>query len=342
MERQDINQYKDIWVFAEQRQGKITPVVIELLGEGRKLADTKGIKLNAILLGKDVNGLAEELIAYGAETVYVADDPLLENFTTDGYTKVIVDAVNEIKPEIVLIGATNIGRDLAPRIASRLNTGLTADCTKLEIDPEDGKIKQTRPAFGGNIMATIACPDFRPQMSTVRPGVMQKLDADPSRKGEVINFDAKLTEADKTVEIIEEVRETTKRVNIEEADVLVSAGRGVGGPDKFQPLEDLAAVLKGTVSGSRATIDSGWLPKERQVGQTGKTVRPQLYMACGISGAIQHLAGMEESDFIVAVNKNPEAPIFEVADIGVVGDLHKVLPLVTEEIKKAQLAEANK
>ena len=227
MERQDINQYKDIWVFAEQRQGKITPVVIELLGEGRKLADTKGIKLNAILLGKDVNGLAEELIAYGAETVYVADDPLLENFTTDGYTKVIVDAVNEIKPEIVLIGATNIGRDLAPRIASRLNTGLTADCTKLEIDPEDGKIKQTRPAFGGNIMATIICPDARPQMSTVRPGVMDKAVRNDDNKGNIVPLKYDIKESDIRTKIIEIVKHAVEKVSLTDANIIVSGGLGL-------------------------------------------------------------------------------------------------------------------
>ena len=338
----NLSEFKGVLVFTEQRTGELQKVSLELIGEARRLADELGQEVIAGLVGKDVAGLTGELISHGADKVYVVDSPVAELYMTEPYTKSIVAIIEEVKPAIVLFGATSIGRDLAPRVAARWHTGLVADCTSLAIEEGTGNLLSTRPAFGGNIMATIACPDFRPQMSTVRPGVMQKLDADPSRKGEVINFDAKLTEADKTVEIIEEVRETTKRVNIEEADVLVSAGRGVGGPDKFGPLEDLAAVLKGTVSGSRATIDSGWLPKERQVGQTGKTVRPQLYMACGISGAIQHLAGMEESDFIVAVNKNPEAPIFEVADIGVVGDLHKVLPLVTEEIKKAQLAEANK
>lgn len=338
----NLSEFKGVLVFTEQRTGELQKVSLELIGEARRLADELGQEVIAGLIGKDVAGLTGELISHGADKVYVVDSSVAELYMTEPYTKSIVAIIEEVKPAIVLFGATSIGRDLAPRVAARWHTGLVADCTSLAIEEGTGNLLSTRPAFGGNIMATIACPDFRPQMSTVRPGVMQKLDADPSRKGEVINFDAKLTEADKTVEIIEEVRETTKRVNIEEADVLVSAGRGVGGPDKFQPLEDLAAVLKGTVSGSRATIDSGWLPKERQVGQTGKTVRPQLYMACGISGAIQHLAGMEESDFIVAVNKNPEAPIFEVADIGVVGDLHKVLPLVTEEIKKAQLAEANK
>ena len=332
MERQDINQYKDIWVFAEQRQGKITPVVIELLGEGRKLADTKGIKLNAILLGKDVNGLAEELIAYGAETVYVADDPLLENFTTDGYTKVIVDAVNEIKPEIVLIGATNIGRDLAPRIASRLNTGLTADCTKLEIDPEDGKIKQTRPAFGGNIMATIICPDARPQMSTVRPGVMDKAVRNDDNKGNIVPLKYDIKESDIRTKIIEIVKHAVEKVSLTDANIIVSGGLGLQNADGFKLIEELADKLGGVVGSSRAAVDAGWIDKSHQVGQTGTTVKPNLYIACGISGAIQHLAGMKESSIIVAINKDPDAPIFSVADYGIVGDLYKVIPELISEI----------
>lgn len=332
MERQDINQYKDIWVFAEQRQGKITPVVIELLGEGRKLADTKGIKLNAILLGKDVNGLAEELIVYGAETVYVADDPLLENFTTDGYTKVIVDAVNEIKPEIVLIGATNIGRDLAPRIASRLNTGLTADCTKLEIDPEDGKIKQTRPAFGGNIMATIICPDARPQMSTVRPGVMDKAVRNDDNKGNIVPLKYDIKESDIRTKIIEIVKHAVEKVSLTDANIIVSGGLGLQNADGFKLIEELADKLGGVVGSSRAAVDAGWIDKSHQVGQTGTTVKPNLYIACGISGAIQHLAGMKESSIIVAINKDPDAPIFSVADYGIVGDLYKVIPEIISEI----------
>lgn len=332
MERQDINQYKDIWVFAEQRQGKITPVVIELLGEGRKLADTKGIKLNAILVGKDVNGLAEELIAYGAETVYVADDPLLENFTTDGYTKVIVDAVNEIKPEIVLIGATNIGRDLAPRIASRLNTGLTADCTKLEIDPEDGKIKQTRPAFGGNIMATIICPDARPQMSTVRPGVMDKAVRNDDNKGNIVPLKYDIKESDIRTKIIEIVKHAVEKVSLTDANIIVSGGLGLQNADGFKLIEELADKLGGVVGSSRAAVDAGWIDKSHQVGQTGTTVKPNLYIACGISGAIQHLAGMKESSIIVAINKDPDAPIFSVADYGIVGDLYKVIPEIISEI----------
>lgn len=332
MERQDINQYKDIWVFAEQRQGKITPVVIELLGEGKKLASVKGVGLNAILLGKDVEPLTKELIAYGAEKVYIADDDLLKDFTTDAYTKVIVDAINEIKPEIVLVGATNIGRDLAPRIASRLNTGLTADCTKLEIDEEDGKIKQTRPAFGGNIMATIICPDVRPQMSTVRPGVMDKAERDDSRKGEVIPLRYDLKESDIRTKIIEIVKSANEKVSLTDANIIVSGGLGLRTAEGFKLIEQLAAKLGGVVGSSRAAVDAGWIDRSHQVGQTGVTVKPNLYIACGISGAIQHLAGMKESDLIVAINKDPDAPIFQVADYGIVGDLYKVIPEIIEAI----------
>ena len=336
MGKHDINQYKNIWVFAEQRHGKLMPVVTELVGEGRKLAEERGVELNAVLLGENLEEMTKELIAHGVKNVYTADHELLKNYTTYGYTKVISEAIHQHKPEIMLIGATHIGRDLAPRIASRVDTGLTADCTKLEIDPEDGKIKQTRPAFGGNIMATIVCPENRPQMSTVRPGVMQKMTADHSRTGETVIFDAKLEAADMNVEILEYVKETKAKANIEEAGMLISAGRGVGGKDNLGPLYDLADTIGGLVSGSRAVIDAGWLDKDRQVGQTGKTVRPEVYMACGISGAIQHVAGMEESELIIAVNKNPDAAIFEVADLGLVGDVAKILPLVSDLIKKVK------
>lgn len=336
MEIKDINQYKDIWVFAEQRQGKLTPVVIELLGEGRKLADVKGKKLNAILLGKDVDSLIPELYAYGAETVYYANDALLENYTTDAYTKVIVDAIEKIKPEIVLVGATNIGRDLAPRIASRLNTGLTADCTKLEIDEEDGKIKQTRPAFGGNIMATIICPDARPQMSTVRPGVMDKAERDDSRKGEVVKLNIDLKESDIRTKIIEIVKSAHEKVSLTDANIIVSGGLGLKTPDGFKLIEELANKLDGVVGSSRAAVDAGWIDRSHQVGQTGMTVKPNLYVACGISGAIQHLAGMKESDIIVAINKDPDAPIFKVADYGIVGDLYKVIPEIIEALDSIQ------
>lgn len=332
----DISSYKDIWVYAEQRDGKLTPVVVELLGEGRKLADVKGIKLNAILLGDNVEHLVDELYSYGAETVYLAEDSRLKNYNTDGYTKVIVDAVNENKPEIMLIGATHIGRDLAPRIASRLNTGLTADCTKLEIDEEDGKIKQTRPAFGGNIMATIICPDNRPQMSTVRPGVMDKAIKEDSKKGELVKVQVDLKDSDIRTVIKEIVKSKKALVSLTDAKVIVTGGRGLGTPDGFELIKQLADKLGGVVGASRAAVDAGWIDHSHQVGQTGTTVKPDLYIACGVSGAIQHLAGMSDAGIIVAINKNPDAPIFKIADYGIVGDLYDVIPQIIEEIDKVE------
>ena len=329
---QDISSYKHIWVYAEQRKGKLTPVVIELLGEGKKLAAVEGVKLNAILLGHNIGALAKELIAYGAETVYCADDPLLENYTTDAYTKVIVDAVNSIKPEIMLIGATHIGRDLAPRMASRLNTGLTADCTKLEIDEEDGKILQTRPAFGGNIMATIICPENRPQMSTVRPGVMDKAEKNTANSGDIVNLDISLSASDIRTKVLEVVKSVGEQVSLTDASIIVTGGKGLGSPDGFKIIKTLADTLGGVVGSSRAAVDAGWIDRSHQVGQTGTTVKPNLYIACGVSGAIQHLAGMKESDVIVAINSDPDAPIFKVADYGIVADLYKVIPEMLEAI----------
>lgn len=328
----DLSSYKNVWIFAEQREGKIAPVVIELLGEGRKLAKEVDAELCAILLGKDVDGLAKELITFGADKVYVADDALLEKYTTDAYTKVIKDAIDEIKPEIMLFGATHIGRDLAPRIASRVGTGLTADCTKLEIDPEDKKIKQTRPAFGGNIMATIICPNHRPQMSTVRPGVMDKAEKDETRTGEVIALDYKITQDDIRTTVLETVKTKKDLVSLTDANVIVSGGLGLGEPEGFEMLKKLADKLGGVVGSSRAAVDAGWIDHSHQVGQTGTTVKPNLYIACGISGAIQHLAGMQSSDFIIAINKNPAAPILEIADYGVVGDLHEIVPMLIEKL----------
>ncbi len=338
----NLEDFKGVLVYVEQRRGEIQKVGLELVGKARELADELGEEVYAVLVGYNIKDKAQTIIEHGADKVYVVDDKMLDLFVTEPYRKATVAVIKEINPSIVLFGATSIGRDIAPHVAASIHTGLTADCTGLAINPDNRLLMQTRPAFGGNLMATIACPDYRPQMSTVRPGVMQKHDADPNRKGEIIDFDAKLVPEDMNVEVLEFVPETAKRVNIEEAKVLVSAGRGVGGPDKFGPLEELAEVLGATVSGSRATIDAGWLPKDRQVGQTGKTVRPDLYLANGISGAIQHLAGMEESELIIAINKNPDAPIFEVADLGIVGDLHKILPLLKEEILKVRAAEKDK
>lgn len=336
MEKVDISNYKDIWVYAEQRQGKLSPVVIELLGEGRKLADVKGIKLNAILVGNDVGHLVDELYSYGAETVYFCQDSKLENYTTDGYSKVVCDAINEFKPEIFLIGATHIGRDMAPRISSRLNTGLTADCTKLEIDEEDGKIKQTRPAFGGNIMATIICPENRPQMSTVRPGVMDKAIKNPDHKGELVKVNLDLKASDIRTEVKEIIKSEKDLVSLTDAEVIVSGGIGLGTQEGFKLIEQLAEKLNGVVGSSRAAVDAGWIDHSHQVGQTGTTVKPKLYIACGISGAIQHLAGMSDSDTIVAINKNPDAPIFQVADYGLVGDLYDIIPQIIEELENIE------
>ena len=318
--------YKNVWVFAEQRDNAIMPVAIELLGEGRRLADEIGVELCAVLLGQGVDGLAAELIAYGADRVYVADDPVLRNYTTEAYAKVVSDAIGEFKPEIVLYGATNIGRDLAPRIAARVDTGLTADCTKLEIDSEDKKLKQTRPAFGGNLMATIVCPNHRPQMSTVRPGVMVKAVKDPSRGGEIRKIECGISHEDLRVEVMEIVKSKKAAVSLSDADVIVSGGKGLGSPEGFELIRKLAEKFGGTVGASRAAVDEGWIDHCHQVGQTGTTVRPTIYIACGISGAIQHLAGMQQSDIVIAINKNPLAPIFQVADYGIVGDLYEVIP----------------
>jgi electron transfer flavoprotein alpha subunit len=337
-QEKDLSAYKGVWVFAEQRNEKLMGTAFELLGEGRKLADKLEVELSAVLLGSGVENLSDELIHYGADRVILADHPELKMYTTDGYTKVIVDLVNSKKPEIILIGATNIGRDLGPRIAARLDTGLTADCTKLEIDEEQKILLQTRPAFGGNIMATIITPNHRPQMATVRPGVMKKLQPDTYRKGIVEKVAVQLEPKDIRTVVKEVVKSAKQAVNLVDAEVIVSGGRGLGNPDGFKLIEELAKELGGVVGSSRAAVDSGWISQDHQVGQTGKTVRPRIYIACGISGAIQHLAGMQSSDCIVAINKNPDAPIFDVADFGIVGDLYKVVPMMIEEVKKLKEA----
>ena len=336
-----MSEYKGLMVFIEQREGEVQKVSLELLGKGRELADTLGVDVTAALLGDKIEGLAKNLIAHGADKVVVVDNELLNLYVTEPYVKALNSIIEVEKPEIVLFGATSIGRDLAPRVSARVHTGLTADCTSLEIDEETRGLMMTRPAFGGNIMATIVCPDYRPQMSTVRPGVMQKLQADESRTGAIVKHDAKLVAEDMNVEILENIKETKEKVNIEDAKILISAGRGIGSKENTAVLYDLSDQIGGQVSGSRAVIDSGWLDKDRQVGQTGKTVRPDLYFACGISGAIQHVAGMEESELIIAINKNATAPIFEVADLGIVGDANKIVPLVTEMIKNIK-QEQNK
>ena len=371
----DTAAFKNVWVFCEQRQGKMMPTTFELISEGRKLADELGVELCGILLGDNVDGIAKELGGYGADKVYVYNSPLLKDYTTDAYTKVITDAVEEIKPEILLFGASNIGRDLAPRCAARLHTGLCADCTHLDIDMPIYKnflreastlaeerieklgtvkingqdhdvsrdIKMTRPAFGGHLMASIFCPRFRPAMATVRPGVMKKREfcADCAEKVEILHPAFELSASDIKTEVVETVKAAKKLVDLIGADFIVSVGRGIskdveGG---IKLAEELAEVLGGVVGSSRACVDAGWITADHQVGQTGKTVHPKVYVALGISGAIQHKAGMQDSECIIAVNKNENAPIFEVADYGVVGDLFKVVPELIESIKAAKAAQ---
>ena len=350
----DLSVYKNVWVYTEQRHGKVMNVALELLGEATKLAKEIGDrKVCAVLIGHNTDHLVQELYAYGADVVYQIDGPLLENFTTDGYTKVLTDAINEYKPEIVMFGATHIGRDLAPRVAARLDTGLTADCTRLDVnmgnyinylqkyttldtagmDPNDPdkNLKQTRPAFGGNLMATIICPKHRPQMSTVRPGVMSKLEKDTTKKGELVKVAYSLADSDIRTKVVEIVKATKEIVSLTDAEIICSGGRGLGDPSGFELIKKFADKVGGVVGSSRAAVDAGWIDHSHQVGQTGTTVKPRIYFACGISGAIQHLAGMQTSDIIVAINKDPDAPIFEVADFGIVGDLYKVIPAIIEE-----------
>ena len=326
---------KDIYVFAEQRDGNVQKVALELIGKGRELAADLDQKVIAVLLGSDIKDKADQLIAGGADKVIVIDHTVLAEYTTEPYAKAITAVIREKDPEIVLVGATAIGRDLAPRVSARVHTGLTADCTKLEIDETTKLLNMTRPAFGGNIMATIVCADHRPQMATVRPGVMKAMEADAARTGEVEVMEVELGEADLPVKILEVIKEEKAVADITEAKILVSGGRGMNDKDNFYGLlNPLAEVLDGVVSGSRATVDTGWIDHECQVGQTGKTVRPDLYLACGISGAIQHVAGMEGSEYIVAIDKNDSAPIFDIADLGIVGNVDTLLPKLTEAIKQ--------
>jgi electron transfer flavoprotein alpha subunit len=335
----NLDDYRGVWVFIEQRDKHIANVALELLSEGRKLADELGTELAGVVLGQDVEELTKDCFAYGADKAYLVDGEVFKDYRTDSYTDVIVDMINQYKPEIVLFGATNNGRDFAARIAVRVHAGLTADCTELGVDVETRQLLQTRPAFGGNIMATIICPNHRPQMATVRPKVMKKVEPDYSKTGEVIRVENNVVEDDVSTKILEIVEHAVKTLNLSEADIIVSGGRGIGGPENYYLIEELASVLGGAAGASRAAVDAGWVPHYRQVGQTGKTVAPKLYVACGISGAIQHLAGMQTSDVIVAINKDPEAPIFKVATFGIVGDIHKVVPILTKKFK--ELKEAN-
>ena len=345
MTKMGLEEYKGVYVFAQQVDNELSSIAFELLGKAKELAAPLNTEVTAVLIGSGVKGLVDQLAEYGADKVIVVDDPELKEYRTEPYAHALSSVINEYKPEIVLVGATAIGRDLGPRVSARVATGLTADCTVLEIgdfplnaipgqEQKHNQLLMTRPAFGGNTIATIACPDNRPQMATVRPGVMQKIDPIAGAKAEVIEYNPGFTPDNKYVEILDIVKELSDTVDIMDAKILVSGGRGVGSAENFKMLQDLADVIGGTVSCSRAVVDNGWLPKELQVGQTGKTVRPNVYFAIGISGAIQHVAGMEESDIIIAINKDDSAPIFDVADYGIVGDLNKIVPKLTEELKK--------
>ena len=329
----DKAQYKNVYVFVEQREGVIQNVGLELLGKARELADALNEKVYAMLLGHDLTTQAQECIAYGADTVLRVDAPELATYVTEPYAQAIYQIIRDNKPSIVLIGATTIGRDLGPRLSARVETGLTADCTGLEIS-EDRDLLMTRPAFGGNLMATIICKEHRPQMSTVRPGVMRMGQRDENRKGTIEDVKINFDKSKFRVRVLETVKQTKNLVDITEAHVLISGGRGVGHAEGFDMLRAMANTIGAEVSASRAMVDAGVLGHERQVGQTGKTVRPDLYFAMGISGAIQHLAGMEESEYIIAINKDKFAPIFNVADLGIVGDVRKIVPLLTEKLKR--------
>ena len=347
----NLEEYKGVFIYAQQVDNTISSIAFELLGKAKELASSLETKeVTAVLLGYNVKGLADQLAEYGADKVIVVDDKELETYRTEPYAHALASVINEYKPEIMLVGATAIGRDLGPTVSARVQTGLTADCTVLEIgdfplnpvgnqEQKHNQLLMTRPAFGGNTIATIACPDNRPQMATVRPGVMQKIAPIKGAKAEVIEYNPGFTPNNRYVEIMEVVKAVGQVENIMEAKVLVSGGRGVGSKENFALLEDLAKAMGGMVSCSRAVVENGWLAQDYQVGQTGKTVRPNIYFAIGISGAIQHVAGMEESDLIIAINKDADAPIFDVADYGLVGDLNKIVPLLTEKIKEANASK---
>lgn len=344
MNKMSLEEYKGVFVFAQQVDNVLDGVAFELLGKGKELAKDLNTEVTAVLIGSGVKELADQLAEYGADRVIVVDDPQLKDYRTEPYAHALASVINEYKPEIMLVGATAIGRDLGPTVSARVKTGLTADCTMLEIgdfplnaapgqEQQHNQLLMTRPAFGGNTIATIACPYNRPQMATVRPGVMQKIAPIAGAKANVVEYNPGFTPNDRYVEILNIVKAVKNTANIMDAKILVSGGRGVGSKENFKLLEDLAEVLGGTVSCSRAVVENGWLPVDLQVGQTGKTVRPQIYFAIGISGAIQHVAGMEDSDLIVAINKDEDAPIFDVADYGLVGDLNKIVPALTTALK---------
>lgn len=329
----DIDDWQGVMVYCEYRHGELAPVSLELLGIGRSLADARGVSVSAVLIGNDTGTCATDLIAHGADKVLRVDNSKLELFSEEKYANVLTELVRSEKPEIVLAGATAIGRSFIPAVATTLNAGLTADCTKLEIREDDGALLQTRPAFGGNIMATIVCPSHRPQMATVRPKVMKGLEPDTSRSGEVVDVDVAAVELGDRIEVLESVRAVESNVNIQESDILVSGGRGLESEKGFELIRQLAETMDANVSASRAVVDAGWIPYPHQVGQTGKTVAPKLYIACGISGAVQHVAGMQSSETIVAINRDENAPIFDVADYGLVGDISEILPKLIRKIE---------
>ena len=328
---------RNVWVFIEVVRGKIKGVSLELLGQGRKMADDLGEKLVAIIPGNEIEDFAKMAIHYGADEAIVVDQKELKDYSTDGYTKAMCTLIKKYNPAVLLIGATNNGRDLGPRVSSRMQTGLTADCTELGVDSETRLVKWTRPAFGGNLMATILCPDHRPQIGTVRPGVFKKPEEDTGRKGEIIHETVEFGPDEIRTRIVEVITEAGGAdVNLEDAELIVSGGRGVGGPEGFEVLKELADEIGAQIGASRAAVDSGWISSLHQVGQTGKSVGPKIYIACGISGAIQHVAGMSSSDVIIAINKDPDAPIFNIADYGIVGDLFEIIPELTKRIRSSK------
>ncbi len=329
----NFDNYKGVWVFGEQRNGELNTVVYELIGEGRKLADKLNQDLCVLLLGSQLSDKAKKLIDYSVDKVYLIDDQNLETYNDEYYSAIMTDVIGKYKPSIILLGATAIGRSLGPRVAARIKTGLTADCTGLDIDKETGNLLQTRPAFGGNIMATIVCKNHRPQMATVRPGVMKPAPIKSGNQGEVIKHNFDLSQISLKTEVLELVKEFGEGIKINEAEIIVSGGRGLGSADNFKVIEDLAAALGGAVGASRAAVDNGWIAQNHQVGQTGTAVSPRIYIACGISGAVQHMVGMKSSDIIIAINKDPEAAIFKYATYGLVGDLFEIIPLIIKQLK---------
>ena len=336
-QKAEFSEYEGVWVFAEQHKGELRPTGPQLLGKGRELADELGEELCAVLIGHEVGDLVDELAAYGAEKVYVVDDEVFENYTTEAYTTALSTLISKYKPSVFIYGATHLGRDLAPSVAGHLALGLTADCTGLSIEEVEGNkvLQQTRPAFGGNVMADIICPNTRPQMATVRPHVMHPMEPDKSREAEVIEEHVKVDKDAIKTEVLEVLEpEETGEISVEEADIVVSGGRGVGGEEDFKILQQLADVLGGTVGCSRPIVEEDIMPKSKQVGQSGKTISPELYVVCGVSGAIQHKVGIRGSEYIIAVNKDPNAPIFDMADFGIVGDLKEIVPLLTEKLRE--------